>query len=254
MNTFGVSTTSLVVALTIVAPPAAAQTAFFSRSAFHLSAEHLSSEDDRFVWDAEFGGEIDLVDYGAGRVTLLANYEAILGEEFRAFDPNQGNYTLGAVASARVGPVELSALFHHVSRHLSDRFKREPVDWNMIGARIVGEARNGRMTISSRGDVRGVLRKSTVDYRWEVDGGLAAHYAVAPRVAVHSRVGLRLVGVDGSQARGTQTGFRVEGGAGFSGEAGALEVFVAFERRIDPHPLEFGTATWPTVGFRLLSR
>ena len=47
-----------------------------------------------FVWDTNFGGELDVVDYGTGRATFVANYQAILGDEFRHFDPNQGNYIL----------------------------------------------------------------------------------------------------------------------------------------------------------------
>jgi hypothetical protein len=33
-----------------------------------------------------------------------------------------------------------------------------------------------------------------------------------------------------------------------------MEFFLAAEQRIDPSPLEFGTARWASVGFRLLSR
>ena len=31
------------------------------RSAFHLSAEHLSDEDIMFAWDTNFGGELDVI-------------------------------------------------------------------------------------------------------------------------------------------------------------------------------------------------
>ena len=62
------------------------------------------------------------------------------------------------------------------------------------------------------------------------------------------------LGVDGTQNRGNQTGFRGEGGLRVEGGAGAMEFFLAVERRVDPYPLEFGTASWVTVGFRLLSR
>ena len=65
---------------------------------------------------------------------------------------------------------------------------------------------------------------------------------------------LRHLGVDGSQARGGQTGARGEAGLRFEGGAGAAELFAAVERRIDPYPLEFGSATWISAGFRLLTR
>jgi hypothetical protein len=60
--------------------------------------------------------------------------------------------------------------------------------------------------------------------------------------------------VDGSQNRGTQTGVRGEGGVRLEGRAGAVELYVAAERRIDPYPLEFNVDHWIGAGFRLLSR
>ena len=94
------------------ASPVAAQGAiqFFPRYDFHLSAEHLSKDDPRFVWDTNFGGDMDFVDYGFGRTRFGANYEAILGEEFRRFDPNQGNYLLDLSTSARTHGYEIAAL------------------------------------------------------------------------------------------------------------------------------------------------
>jgi hypothetical protein len=62
------------------------------------------------------------------------------------------------------------------------------------------------------------------------------------------------VGVDGSRDRGTQHGFRAEGGVRLKGRGALLELFVAAERRIDPYQLEFSTATWMTTGFRISSR
>lgn len=248
----------------VCAGPALAQTAagdpqpagvvFLPRAALLLSAEHLSGDDPRFVWDARFGGDIDVIDFGRGRGTFLAVYQVVLGEELRIFDPNQGNYTLAGSLSVRAGGLELSGVFHHVSRHLSDRDKRMPVDWNMLGGRIQAAHVRGRWSTGLRADVRGVVQKSFVDYRWEIDAGARTAYQVAPNVAVVASGGLTLIGVDGSRTRGTQTGARGESGLRISGRAGAAELFVAMERRIDPYQLEFGTATWVLTGFRLVSR
>ena len=60
---------------------------FFPRYDFHLGADHLSSPDERFVWDTNFGGDMDFVDYGFGRMSFEANYEAVLGNQLRNFDP-----------------------------------------------------------------------------------------------------------------------------------------------------------------------
>ena len=46
-------------------------------------------------------GSSTFVDYGIGRFTFEANYQVVLGEEIRCFDPNQGNYILAGIVSAR---------------------------------------------------------------------------------------------------------------------------------------------------------
>jgi hypothetical protein len=234
------------------APPAAPPPVeFFSRFDFHVSMEHLFSEDPRFVWDANFGGALDMIEYGGARATFVANYQTILGSEFRAFDPNQGNYILEGSISRRAGALEAAAVFHHVSRHLSDRPKQFPVDWNLIGGRIAGSATRGRTTLRGRADVRGVIQSSYVDYRWELASEVAARVALRPRVAFVSSGGVRVVGVDGSRDRGTQYGYRGEGGVRLDGRGAAVELFIAAERRVDPYQLEFSTAAWMTVGFRI---
>ena len=126
---------------------------FVPRYEFHLGAERLSQRDHRFVWDTNFGGAIDFVDYGVGRTTFTANYEAVLGDEFRAFDPNQGNYLLDLSTSVRTHGVEVAGMLHHTSRHLSDRPKRFPVDWNMLGVTLRHARQRGPLTLVTGGDV-----------------------------------------------------------------------------------------------------
>lgn len=239
--------------LMALAPPVSAQT-FLPRYAFHLNAEHLVSEDDRFSWDADLGGELDILDYGVGRGTFLANYEVIVGDQFRRFDANQGNYALEGALSLRTGRIELASVYHHVSRHLSDRPKREAIDWNMLGARVMADGRAGRLALRGQLDARGVLQRSFVDYQWELAGMLGSEYDIRPHVALVAGGQLRLVGTDGSRDRGTQVGGRGEAGIRLEGAAGAVELFVAAERRVDPYPTQFYTDTWATAGFRIRSR
>lgn len=236
------------------ASPMAGRIEYLTRFDFGFGMEHLVSDDNRFVWDAEFGGDLDLIDYGLGRLAFTAVYEAILGEEFKAFDPNQGNYVLAGELSARAGAIEVSGVFHHVSRHLSDRPKRDPVDWNMMGGRIRGRLARGGTELEGRADLRGVIQKTFIDYRWELDADARAQKALGPRVSVVALGAVRVLGVDGSRGRGTQHGVRAEGGVRFDGRGAAVELYAGVERRIDPYQLEFSTATWVTTGFRLVGR
>jgi hypothetical protein len=224
------------------------------RALFHMGAEHLSTESEQFKWEANFGGDVDFVDWGAGRATFVANYQVMLGDEFKAFDPNQGNYVLGFSGSARLAGTELTTVFHHESRHLSDRLKRTPVDWNMVGFRVQRKQGLGKAFLDAQGQVLSVVQKSFVDYTWEADGRVRTDMVLQPGVGVLASVDLHVIGVDGSRGRGTQTGVRAEGGLRFDGEMGAIELFAGVERRVDPEVLAFGTMRWVTFGFRLTSR
>ena len=234
--------------------PAPASIEFIPRTVFHMGAEHLSGDDIRFAWDAHLGGEIDFVDFGRGRVTFFGDYQVVMGNELKRFDPNQGNYILEGAVSGRLPQVELAAVFYHQSRHLSDRPKTQAVDWNMVGVRARRAWIAGAMHVDARADVRGTVQRTFVDYRWEFDGRVRADRVLRPQVGVLLAGAVRHLGVDGSRARGGQTGFRAEGGVRFDGSAGAVELFVAAERRIDPFPLQFSTMSWVTAGFRLLTR
>ncbi len=228
---------------------------FFSRGAFQMSASHLGGSDDpRFRWDTMFGGDLDLVDFTRGRLTFAAAYEAVLGEELQKFDPNQGNYLLEGALSGRFRPFEAWLVFHHVSRHLGDREKNEPVDWNMVGGRVSRSFLVDGTYLETRVDLRGVIQKSFVDYDWEFDTWARADRLFRPSAGVFAGGGVRYVGVDGSAGRGNQTGYLAEGGLRYEGAGAAVELYAGVERRIDPYPLEFSTATWFIAGFRLLSR
>jgi hypothetical protein len=236
------------------AEPPAAHVQLLPRTTFLLSAEHLWDESLAFVWDMNFGGALDVIDYGTGRATFLANYQAILGDEIRHFDPNQGNYILSGTASVRTPGVEVAGLFYHQSRHLADRDNRVAVAWNMAGVRLERSLTAGRTRVDGRVDVRGVVARAFVDYTWEIEGAVRSDVLIRPTVAVLFAGTIRRLGVGDSQNRGDQTGFRGETGVRFEGRRGAMEFFLAAEQRIDPSPLEFGTARWASVGFRLLSR
>jgi hypothetical protein len=239
---------------TVVPAPDAAD--FMPRYDFHLSAAALAVQDPRFSWDTHFGGSLDVVDYVRGRAGIYVDYEAVLGDEFRLFDPNQGNYTLEANASGRVtSSTEVVGMFHHVSRHLSDRPKRFAVAWNLLGARILQQVKLGDTTIDADLEGGRIVQNSYVDYVWIAELHLQARRPVSPRVGVYGRASGQWFGIDRSVAnRGRQAGGVAELGLRVNGKAGAVELFAGAERRVDADPLDRTPKNWALAGFRLLGR
>jgi hypothetical protein len=221
---------------------------------FHLNMAHLSHESPRYVWDADYGGEFGIVAYGKTQLTFVANYQAVLGEEFHPFDPNQGNYIIDGVLSTKLRGVVVAGVFHHLSRHLADRAKRPPVDWNMLGGRAGTRFVRGGTDIDVQADLFGAILKTNVDYNWELNAGVRAHHRVYGTLGVIAAAQFREVGVNGTRNRGTQTGGRGEGGIRVSGKAATVELYLAVERVIDPYPTEAGTERWASVGMRLLTK
>jgi hypothetical protein len=225
----------------------------FPRFDFRFDGQYLTSSDPRFNWSFNFGADTDIVDYGRGRGTFRANYEAIAGEEFRRFDVNQGNYLLEGALSLRLHPVELALVWHHISRHVSDRAKRFPIDWNQIAGRLLANWTDGDTALAWETDLRATVTKAYVDYTWELESTARLHTPLSDRYAAVGSGSVRLVGVDGSRDRGTQVAGRLEAGVRLNGRAAAAELFAGLERRIDPYQLEFGTSSWFLAGFRLTS-
>ncbi|HVG56519.1 MAG TPA: hypothetical protein VM846_18920 [Vicinamibacterales bacterium] len=232
-------------------PPARPE--FLSRYDFHLSAAALAHDDQRYSWDTHFGGEVDIVDYVVGRTTSVLDYQAVLGNEFRAFDPYQGNYILEIATSYRLQRTEVAAFFHHVSRHLSDRPKVFPVAWNILGVRVLRRTTFRNLLVDFKGELGGTTQRVNADYVWSGKADVIVRRALTPRFGVFVHGTGQLMGVDSATpTRGTQAGGVAEGGVRIGGEAGVAEFFAGFERRFDADPLDFTAQRWLMVGFRVL--
>jgi len=259
----------------LVAPPPPVP-AFFTRFDFHLTAAWLGDSPPvtpavpplsgqaaalyaaahRYSFDTHWGGSLDFFDYVLGRTALIIDYEALIGDEFRLFDPNQAIYTLEVSSSVRVGnDSEVVGVFHHVSRHLSDRANRQAVAWNAAGVRWLKQYSRQTTTLDVDAELTRVVARAFVDYNWIGELGLSLRRPLNGRLAVFAQGAGRLFTVDGSVPnRGTQTGGVAEAGIRLRGTGGVLELFAGIEKRVDAYELEREPERWVLAGFRLLSR
>jgi hypothetical protein len=234
-------------------PPTSPQ--FMSRFDFEMWANGLGSDDPRFTWDTHWAGDFDFVDYVYGRLSFLADYQALLGEEFRPFDPYQSNYYLAVSGSIRRGANEFVFVFHHVSRHLGDRPKRDSVAMNAALGRYLRRLELDGMTLDVKADLGPVVERAWVDYTWIGSGELVLRRPLSSAAGMYGRAFGQTIWVDESIAgRGRQWGTRLEAGVRLAGSAGAIELFGGFERMIDADPLARITRQWAFAGFRLTGR
>lgn len=233
----------------VPAPPPGWLTSAF----FHLAIESLLPPADAFAWNTELGGDVDLLDFGAGRINVLVHYEALLGDQLQRFDPNQSLYTLQAMGTVRRGDAEVGAFLHHVSRHLGDRAKNFQINWNDVGAQYAWRGEREGWLVEATGRASWVVTRQLVDYRALADGELRASHAVHPRVSVVGRAVLARVFTTGSGARGDQIGYRGELGVRLRGSRASTELFVGGEQRVDAAPLDPGPRRWLLLGWRLTS-
>ncbi|HJZ70801.1 MAG TPA: hypothetical protein VKE51_03625 [Vicinamibacterales bacterium] len=244
-----------------VPPPSGVE--FLSRLDFHMSLDSLSppkdtpeeQADERFSWDAHAGGSLDLVDLVVLRGGFNLDYEAIAGSEYRPFDVNQGNYVLEAFVNGRVRQTEVGAILHHVSRHLSDRPKRQAVAWNELGVRALHRFEAPAATIDVNAEGGYAVAKAFVDYTWLGQVDVLARHVLSPRVGLFAHGRLQLFGVNEAVAgRGTQTGVMVDGGVRLGGRGGAMELYLGYENRVDAYPLDRVAQHWALAGLRLVGR
>jgi hypothetical protein len=242
------------------APPAPAPnsgtTDFLTRYQWHLNAASILVHDHRFSWDADFGGEIDLVQYEKGRLTFVGNYEVILGKELRRFDAQQGNYVLAGSLSRQTRYGELAGFLQHVSRHLSDRPKLFGIDWNLLGARWIDETDlpHRRLHLEGHAMLGRTVTRSYVDYTWMIAAGGTLRRSITDRVGSFGSMDLTFVGTaDPNPKRGVLKGSSIEGGVRLRGRAAAVELFARVEHRIDAEMIERLSKSWLLLGFRFLS-
>jgi hypothetical protein len=233
---------------------------FLSRYDFQLAANLIGGDPnpDLFRWDAHFGGEFDVLNYVKGRLTVVTDYEAVMGSELRPFDPVQGIYVLEPAASWFAGDNEFSFVFHHVSKHLSDRSKRYAIAFNIAEGRYLRKFNVNGTTVAVRATMGHLMQHSDVDYTWAADWDVDVVRPVNPYFQWYGRSTGEMYGTD-PLVRGrtdVQHTVRLEVGPRVIGTKADFEFFVGFERRLDAYELDYfrPAANWAIVGFRIVSK
>jgi hypothetical protein len=241
--------------MTTGAAPASGMT-FLPRAGFTFTWGSLATPDLRFDWLGQTGIDLDVVDYGAGRVRFQGSVEGGLGRERRRYDLNHGNFAFDASMSYRVArEVEVEAVIQHVSRHVIDRENPPAVSWNASGVRLQYRSAGSRrrQNVEARAELLYVTQPAFVDYTWIARGAATYRAPLSARLGAFAIASGDVTGVD-EDLRGSSRvcGGRLEAGLRIRGEAAALELFIGYERRIDAFPTDRFRVRWVTAGFRIV--
>ena len=251
---------AICVLLALVPARVAAQTAggppiLLTDAAFRFHWAGLASEDPRFNWNARVRVDLDVLDTSKWRLAFRADYDAMIGGERRPFDLNQGTYILDGTASRRLGASEIFLVTRHVSRHLTDRENQPSISWNFVGGRAAHTRSFGRSTLSGEIELGRAMQQAFVDYLWASELRLYARHVQSTRVEWLAEAEGGVIGTMRRVAgRPRLCGGRIEGGMRINGHAASVEVFIAYERRIDAFPTDRFRVRFTSIGFRLSSR
>jgi len=241
-------------------PPSTDVPQFLPAADFTFSWLNLHTSDKRFDWEGRVTFDLDIVEYGKGRLTFRGDYDAVLGRERRRYDLNQGNYEFEAGTSYRIRPVEIAGVISHVSRHVVDRNNVPAISWNAAGVRASYES--ARRTSNSprsapvlEGEIEltHAMQQAYVDYVWLTHARVDARHPLNARTALIASAYGEVRGVNHLVRAERVCGGWVEGGVRVNGRAAAVEFFAGYERRIDAYPTDRFRVRMFTLGFRIVS-
>ena len=205
-----------------------------------------------FDWDLDLSIDFNLFDVDFARGNVFGNFETIIGSELRAIDPNQSNFTVDLSIFFRLPRGELAVTFHHVSRHLVDRAHQASVSWNMLGMAYGDRFSIGQLEVDAGVRSMGTLRQHNVDYRGQFEAHVNIAHPITPGLSIIAGADAAIVPVRSEKFdRGTRNGGRVEAGMRFLPGAAAIDLFAAWEQRIDASSVDRDTATWAQLGLRV---
>jgi hypothetical protein len=237
--------------------PAAAQTTsgdapiFLTRAQFSFAWSGLFTSDPRFTWSGRVKVDIDFLDTKNWRLGFLTHYDAVIGGERRQFDLNQGLYILDGTAGRKIGRTEIAFLARHVSRHLVDRTNLPSISWNAAGARAFHHVSFGRSRLWGEIDLARIMQQGFVDYLWTSELRLYYRYAASRRLEWRGTAEGAVIGTMREVLnRPRICGGRIEGAIRINGQAAGVELFAAYERRMDAFPTDRFRVRFSALGFR----
>lgn len=218
------------------APAADGRTTLLPFVGLNLEAARYVPAGEEFAWVGWIGASADLVRKGRWAAYFNPSVETILGHRVRSFEAVQANYSLEIGLHRDMGRGRISPFFHHVSRHVQDRDKRQAVDWNFLGATFDWPwpqrfNRGGGWSASL-----GVATLSSgVKYNFEARLTADLDLLRKGSRAFYLLADVRHVGAKPTPdfPRDRLTDVRAEAGWKQSQEASHLAFFVAYERRGD---------------------
>ena len=254
--------------LGVAAPPAAAQViggprpvqtadrklGFLTRYHVHTQAASLRGIGDaQFGWDTDLGVDMDVFDLLFARGSVFFNLETGVGEERRAIDPTQTNYTMDLSVFTRLPRGAFGVTFHHTSRHRADREHPGAPSWNMLGLSYGDRLCVGSFDVEFMGRWLGTITSSEVDYGQEFNTYLRVLRPLNGRVSLIGELDGAAVRTDESMfGRDYQYGGSAHVGLRFRGGAGAGEILIGRERRIDPDIFVRRPKRWTRLAFRFV--
>ena len=222
------------------------------RTMFGLQRIHSAGGEAAFDWDLDLSIDFDVFDVGFARFNMFGNFETIIGSELRAIDPSQTNYTVDGSIFFRLPRGELAGTFHHVSRHLVDRTRQDSVSWNMLGITYGDRFSIGQLEVDAGVRGMGTLRRHSVDYLGQFEAYVNIAHPITPTLALIAAADTAIVPVKSERFDGgTRNGGRAETGIRFRAGDAAIDLFVAWEQRIDAISVDRETANWAQFGLRV---
>jgi hypothetical protein len=256
---FAFFTSSAPAAAQVIGGPRPVQTAdrelgFLTRYHVHTQAASLKDIGDaQFGWDTDLGVDMDVFDLLFARGSVFFNLETGVGEERRAIDPTQTNYTMDLSVFTRLPRGEFGVTFHHISRHRADREHPGSPSWNMLGLSYGDRLYVGSFDVEFMGRWLGTITSSEVDYEQEVNTYLRVLRPLNGRVSLIGELDGSAVLTDESMfGRTRQYGGSAHLGLRFRGGAGAGEILIGRERRVDPDIFVRRSKRWTRLAFRFV--